>query len=623
MKKRILALALSMTMIWCSALNIALAEEAVGEGNNTEIAADETEEKETEVKDGVIASGECGTDVKWVLEDDGTLTISGSGKMVFEDSAPWGSYKENIKKTVIESGVTSIAEGAFDDCSKMANIDIPDTVQSIGGCAFYGCESLTSVKIPEGVTKIEWKTFCLCSSLKKIVIPDTVTSIEYMTFNGCQSLTDITLSNAISIIENYTFYGCKSLKEIKIPDGVTSIGAYAFCNSSSLEEISIPESVTSFGRDAFYGTPWKENSMDENGLLIVNNILVECESEAEEINVPESVTGINSCAFYSNSNIKKVTLPESVTKIGDSSFKNCENLADVNVPSSVTEIQYETFSGCASLAEVELPDNLTKIGERAFLDTGLKSIKISKKVTTLEEKSVGYETVKTEDGNTEEVQVEGFTIYGYAGSAAETYANDSAINFVAYEEPETPVAPENPEKPENPEDPVVPLEIVPEKTDETYVKGSGKDLVIYCTGEYSKFVSVEMDGVLVDSANYKVEEGSTVLTFASSYLDTLSTGRHTVTLNYVDVSISTYITILDADNGNSTNNGSGTNNGNNAGASGSNGTANKNNASTNNGKTNNTVKTGDNANVMLWFILGVMAIAVGAVTVFKMRKKSA
>ena len=608
MKKRILALALSMTMIWCSALNVALAaEEVVSDENGTEIIEDDSREDGKEAENGIIASGNCGTDVKWVLEEDGTLTISGSGEMEFEEDTPWKKINESITKVVIEPGVTSIAEMAFQYCGKIRTIDIPDSVQSIGGWAFEGCESLTSVKIPDGVKKIEVKTFEECKALTEIEIPNSVTSIDTMAFGDCESLSRITLPNAIPMIANYTFYGCKSIKEIKIPDGVTSIGAYAFCNCSSLETISIPESVESFGVDAFYGTPWKENSTDDNGLLIVNNILVECKGDNEKVAIPNTVTSINTCAFYDNDNVKKVTIPETVSKIGDSTFKYCENLSEVNIPSSITEIQYSTFSGCTSLVDVEIPDSVTKIGERAFLNTGLKSITIPKSVTTMEEFSVGYTLGESEDGSETRVPVEGFTIYGYAGTVAETYAGDSEISFVALEE-----------EPENPNTPETTMVIVPEKTDDTYVKGSGKDLVIYCTGEFSKFVSVEMDGELVDPSNYKVEEGSTVLTFASAYLDTLAVGKHTVKLNYVDGSISTYITILDANSGNI---GNSANKGDSAGTSNKNSTSNG--ASKNNGKTNNTVKTGDNANVMLWLILGVMAIAVSAVTVVKMRRKSA
>lgn len=623
MKKRILALALSMTMIWCSALNIALAEEAVGEGNNTEIAADETEEKETEVKDGVIASGECGTDVKWVLEDDGTLTISGSGEMVFEDGTPWAEYIEEIKKAVVGDGVTNIAKNAFLNAQNMEVISIAESVIKIESSAFENCCALKEIELPDNLSSIDKFAFWDCSSLTEIIVPDSVTNIGVYAFRSCSDLKAIKLSRNITSIADYTFRDCIQLPEIEIPDGVTNIGIGAFDGCKKLEKITIPKSVTSIGADAFEGTPWSENAVDENGLLIVNDILVECKSEEKEIIVPDGVTSISMNAFRNQKNLKKVTLPDQITSIGVSAFNSCSSLNDVNIPQSLTELQYGVFAGCTSLAEVEIPDSVVKIGGKAFFNTGLNSITIPKSVTTIEELAVGYTLGESEDGSETRVPVEGFTIYGYAGSAAETYANDSAINFVAYEEPETPVAPENPEEPENPEDPVVPLEIVPEKTDETYVKGSGKDLVIYCTGEYSKFVSVEMDGVLVDSANYKVEEGSTVLTFASSYLDTLSTGRHTVTLNYVDASISTYITILDADNGNSTNNGSGTNNGNNAGASGSNGTANKNNASTNNGKTNNTVKTGDNANVMLWLIVGIGSLVIGMVTVVKTRKRTA
>ena len=114
MKKRILALALSMTMIWCSALNVALAaEEVVSDENGTEIIEDDSREDGKEAENGIIASGNCGTDVKWVLEEDGTLTISGSGEMEFEEDTPWKKINESITKVVIEPGVTSIAEMAF------------------------------------------------------------------------------------------------------------------------------------------------------------------------------------------------------------------------------------------------------------------------------------------------------------------------------------------------------------------------------------------------------------------------------------------------------------------------------------------------------------------------------
>ena len=102
------------------------------------------------------------------------------------------------------------------------------------------------------------------------------------------------------------------------------------------------------------------------------------------------------------------------------------------------------------------------------------------------------------------------------------------------------------------------ITIVMEVTDKEYLIGSGGDATIKCTGELKDFVNVAMDGQLVDPSCYTVSEGSTVLTFLSSYLDTLSIGDHVVTLNYTYGSIDTTLTVLERKT-NTAENSSGTN----------------------------------------------------------------
>ena len=142
----------------------------------------------------IVASGTCGDNLTWKLDDEGTLTISGKGAMtewVNSDSAPWKTYSNTINKVVIQPGVTSIGGHAFSKCKNLTSITIPEGVTSIEDSVFFGC-GLRSITIPEGVTSIGAGAFRGCSSLKNITIPESVTSIEENAFYACDGLIDVT-----------------------------------------------------------------------------------------------------------------------------------------------------------------------------------------------------------------------------------------------------------------------------------------------------------------------------------------------------------------------------------------------------------------------------------------------
>ena len=109
----------------------------------------------------------------WTLTADGTLTISGTGAMkdynAAENLSP-AYMNSDVKKVVIEDGVTSIGELAFFKCSSLTNITIPDSVTCIEYAAFHGCSSLSSITIPNSVTSIGIYAFVICSSLTSIKI---------------------------------------------------------------------------------------------------------------------------------------------------------------------------------------------------------------------------------------------------------------------------------------------------------------------------------------------------------------------------------------------------------------------------------------------------------------------
>ena len=148
--------------------------------------------------------------------------------------------------------IKGIDASAFEDCTYITSITIPDSVTSIGEYAFYNCRGLTSIEIPDSVTRIEMSAFDGCVSLTSIEIPNSVTSIGDYAFYDCSSLTSIIIPDSVTSIGDYAFYNCSGLTSIIIPEGVTSIGQYTFYNCSSLTSIIIPDSVTSIGDYAFY-----------------------------------------------------------------------------------------------------------------------------------------------------------------------------------------------------------------------------------------------------------------------------------------------------------------------------------------------------------------------------------
>ena len=263
----------------------------------------------------IVASGTCGDNLTWKLDDEGTLTISGKGAMtewVNSDSAPWKTYSNTINKVVIQPGVTSIGGHAFSKCKNLTSITIPEGVTSIGSDAFSGCSSLTSITIPEGVTSIGEYAFYACENLKSITIPKSVTSIGNYAFGGCSSLTSITIPEGVTSIGKNEFSGCKNLTSITIPEGVTIIEAEAFRGCSSLTSITIPEGVTNIGENAFRGC-----------------------SSLTSITIPKGVTSIEWGTFRGCSSLKSITIPERVTSIGEYAFYACDGLIDVTYHSTM------------------------------------------------------------------------------------------------------------------------------------------------------------------------------------------------------------------------------------------------------------------------------------------------
>ena len=293
-------------------------------------------------------SGTCGSDAVWVLEDDGTLTISGTGKMkdwTYATNVPWYDYRETITEVVIEEGITSIGDGAFYGCTALADISIPDSVTVIGDSAFRDCSSLTEITLPEGATELGYRAFYGCSSLTGISIPESVSSIGSSAFAYCSSLTEITIPEGITELLSATFDGCTSLKSVTIPASVTAIEKNTFRDCSALESITLPDSLTSLEYGIFVG----------------------CTS-LREISIPGSVTEIGDRAFEDCTSLESITIPEAVTSIGARAFYYCTALTTVVFSGSAPEIAENAFTRVT--ADVFYPEDDSTWTEETMQDYG-------------------------------------------------------------------------------------------------------------------------------------------------------------------------------------------------------------------------------------------------------------
>ena len=405
-----------------------------------------------------------------------------SGLSVSEVCAQWGG---NGLSFTTENGVATVT-----DCDSSAvNVEIPSQlggcpVVNIGESAFMYCNALTSVKIPDSVTYIGDSAFYGCGKLSSISLPANVTTLESGAFAYCGSLTQLVIPNRVNYIGNYTFYNCTQLSSISIPDSVTVIGEGAFKNTAaynatsngvvmidgwavacigmydtnitlnsgtrgisnnafkdctSLCNLTVADTVRYIGASAFEGCIALNTVKLSSRLTRIDEYTFYGCPLLSSITIPDSVTGIGNGAFNGTALYKlssdvtyidgwaidcstsysgRLELSGSVRGIADSAFNNCSGITYASIPASVKSIGNSGFSGCTSLAEVVIADGATQIGKYAFYKCEkLKKLTIPSSVKKIDSEALSGCT--------------GVTIYGYSGTAAESFARSQSFSFVS------------------------------------------------------------------------------------------------------------------------------------------------------------------------------------------------
>ena len=291
---------------------------------------------------------------------------------------------------------------------------LPDeTIEIIG---YNGSES--KVVIPDKidgkkVTGIGDYAFESCTNLTSITIPDSVTNIGEYAFQSCSNLTSITIPDSVTNIGQRAFLFCKSIKYITIPESVQDIGEYAFYGCKSLEKIN--------------AAAGNENYVSVNGILFSKDktkiVCYPANKNDTSYSIPSSVKVIGSGAFRDCSHLKSIMIPNSVTTMEHHAFSNCTSLTSISIPDGIKTIEMGTFDYCKSLTSVRIPDSVTEIGHSAFYCCdNLKSITIPRSVTEILSYALGL--IGLED------RIDGFKIYCYSGTEAELYAKGEKFNYV-------------------------------------------------------------------------------------------------------------------------------------------------------------------------------------------------
>ncbi len=256
---------------------------------------------------------------------------------------------------------------------------------------------------------------------------------------------------------------------------------------------------------------------------IGNRAFADCGSMTS-VALPDSVTKIEYGAFDGCYSLPEVKIPDSVTSIGSYAFADCSGLTGVTLPGNVMLIEYDAFAGCSSLPKVEIPASVTKIEGGVFRGcSSLSSVSFKGGAPEISwDRGSGLSPMWPFSGVTADV----YYVKDASWTAETMVDYGGKLNWVNR------------------------LQIISADADRgaagmVHAIGSGEDAVIVCSGELEDFVNVAIDGKVLDPAYYRAEKGSTVLAVLAAFLDTLSVGDHTVTLNYTYGSADVVLTVTD------------------------------------------------------------------------------
>ena len=402
---------------------------------------------------------------------------------------------QGLTKLNFNDGIERIENDAFGSCEKLTGVNFSETLKSIGAFAFVECKKLSEITIPRSVTSVGEYAFSGCENLASVTVSDDlpyvggrafektkwlnsqpdgvvyigksaygykvdmpkntelslksgITNISGYAFYEEKNLTSVKIPETVNRIGNWAFLDCEGLKNVNIPDGVKRIESWTFSNCSSLTNITVPDSVTVLDGLAFsYCTNLKNIELSKNLTEIGMGALSHCTS-LETIDIPDSVIIMDNIAMAGCSELKSVNIGSNLKTVGGQVFAGCTSLEKVNVNlnnknyTSENGIWYDKNKTKIILypynkkdSAYTTPTSLKElcngyVGSYGMLldNSNLKTVTIEKNVAKIDDYAIGF---VFDFDNYKINKVKDFTVKGYRGTVAESYAKKNSFNFVA------------------------------------------------------------------------------------------------------------------------------------------------------------------------------------------------
>lgn len=283
-------------------------------------------------------------------------------------------YTGNAENLVLPSQiegnqVVSIGTFAFEKCTSLQSVKIPDGIQYIANAAFSDCTSLKEVQIGNSVSSIKGSAFFGCTSLTSVFIPASVHTIGNNVFTRCTALSSIEVDEnneayasqdgALFNKEKTTLIYCPSAlknKDFTIPDGVIKIEKVALSESKNLNSLYIPASLETIKSSGI------ENCTNLVSIEVNENNANFCSQDGVLFNKDKTVLYV----YPAKSQGVSYTVPDTVTEIGSKAFNQCANLNEAALSSNMTKVGLYTFYGCTQMQKIIVPESITSMDSKAF-----------------------------------------------------------------------------------------------------------------------------------------------------------------------------------------------------------------------------------------------------------------